>query len=200
MSPQASRDLKLDPDLKTARAFLEALDPKSNQFTFQTFDDDSWTETFWERNNCTCSQRFTRRIECLLADIKGDGAPFGLQSLIGKLLAIVSDARLGGRANEAQIAENILRITGEDLISIPRKFMMEFTARLHARIMILTNELPKFNDGSGALPSRFLILQLTETFYDREDHALGKRLISELPSILNWALDGLSRLMNSGRF
>ena len=125
---------------------------------------------------------------------------FGLQSLIGKLLAVVSDARLGGHADICQIAENLLRITGEDAISIPRKFLSDFTARLPTRIMILTNELPRFSDGSGALPSRFLILRLTRTFFDNEDHGLEARLFAELPAILNWALVGLDRLNNRGRF
>jgi putative DNA primase/helicase len=128
------------------------------------------------------------------------GTHFGLQSLIGKLLAVVSDARLGGHADICAIVENLLRITGEDAISIARKFMPDYTARLPTRIMVLTNELPRFTDGSGALPSRFLILRLTRSFYDAEDHGLESRLMAELPSILNWALTGLDRLTYRGRF
>ena len=47
---------------------------------------------------------------------------------------------------------------------------------------------------------RFLILRLTQTFYDREDHGLEARLQAELPAILNWALIGLDRLTCRGRF
>lgn len=128
------------------------------------------------------------------------GTHFGLQSLIGKLLAVVSDARLGGHVDISAVVENLLRITGEDTISIPRKFMPDYTARLPTRFMLLTNEIPRFADGSGALPSRFLILRLTRTFYDNEDHCLEARLMAELPSILNWALTGLDRLTHRGRF
>ena len=132
-----------------------------------------------------------------LADL---GTHFGLQGMIGKLLAVVSDARLGGNADVFALAENLLRITGEDAVSIPRKFMIDYTARLPTRIMVLTNELPRFTDGSGALPSRFLILRLTRTFFGAEDHGLESRLMTELPSILNWALTGLDRLTQRGRF
>ncbi len=128
------------------------------------------------------------------------GTQFGLQPLIGKQVALISDARLGSKADAALMAENVLRVTGEDQISIPRKFMEDFTCTLTTRLTLLTNELPRFTDASGALPSRFLVLQTTQSWFGREDHDLGRRLESELPSILNWCLDGLARLTTRGRF
>lgn len=128
------------------------------------------------------------------------GTLFGLQPLIGKLLALVSDARLGGKADGHAVAENLLRITGEDQISIPRKYLTDHTATLNARIMVLTNEAPRFIDGSGALPSRFLLLSSSESFYGREDPALTSKLLTELPGICNWALEGLDRLLARGHF
>ena len=128
------------------------------------------------------------------------GTQFGLQPLIGRLLALISDARLGSRADAALMAENVLRVTGEDQISIPRKFMEDFTCTLPTRLMLLTNELPRFTDASGALPSRFLVLQTTKSWFGREDVVLDRRLEAELPSILNWSLDGLERLTERGRF
>ena len=47
---------------------------------------------------------------------------FGLAPLIGKPLAIISDARLGGRSDQASIAERLLSISGEDAVTIDRKF------------------------------------------------------------------------------
>lgn len=128
------------------------------------------------------------------------GQPFGLQALIGKLLAIISDARIGGRADIHAIAENVLRITGEDYISVPRKFREDYTARLSCRLMLVSNELPRFSDSSGALASRFLILKTRRSFFGQEDTTLEERLIAELPSILNWALDGLESLDERGHF
>lgn len=50
------------------------------------------------------------------------------------------------------------------------------------------------------LASRVIILQLTESFYRREDLGLEKRLLAKLPGFLNWALDGLHRLRQRGHF
>ena len=54
----------------------------------------------------------------------------------------------------------------------------------------MTNELPRIEDASGALSSRFIVLTLTQSFYGREDHSLLDRFIPELPGILLWALNG----------
>ena len=66
--------------------------------------------------------------------------------------------------------------------------------------MLLTNELPKLCDASGALVSRFIVLRLTESFFGREDHDLTSRLLAELPSILLWAITGWRQLRERGRF
>lgn len=130
----------------------------------------------------------------------GLGGPFGLESLIGKLLAIVSDARLGGRADVAAITENLLRITGEDTVSVQRKHRVDWTARLRVLFLIISNELPALLDQSGALAGRFIVLRLNRSFYGSEDLGLTDRLLGELPSILLWALEGLDRLRARGHF
>ena len=43
---------------------------------------------------------------------------FGLQDLIGKTLAIISDARLGPKSNVQALAERLLSVSGEDSITI----------------------------------------------------------------------------------
>jgi putative DNA primase/helicase len=125
---------------------------------------------------------------------------FGLAPLIGKRLAIVSDARLGGRADQHIIAERLLSITGEDAITVDRKFREAWTGRLQTRFLILSNELPRLPDASGALVSRFIVLLLVNSFYGREDLALIDRLLAELPGILNWSIAGWRRLAERGHF
>jgi len=66
--------------------------------------------------------------------------------------------------------------------------------------MILSNELPRLNDASGALASRFLVLPLRHSFYGKEDRTLTDRLLGELPGILNWAIEGWQRLQARGHF
>lgn len=125
---------------------------------------------------------------------------FGLAPLIGKPLAIVSDARLGGRADVHVIAERLLAITGEDSLTIDRKFREAWTGRLPTRFFILTNELPRLTDASGALASRFIVLVMDRSFFGQEDLGLTDRLLHELPGILLWAMDGRDRLARRGHF
>ncbi|HEU0079076.1 MAG TPA: phage/plasmid primase, P4 family [Longimicrobiaceae bacterium] len=133
--------------------------------------------------------------------LHGIGTQFGLDPLRGKLLAVVQDARFSaGKAGQSAVVERLLSITGEDALTIDRKHKDPVTERLSTRILIVSNEMPKFSDASTALAKRFLCFQLTRSFYDREDHTLEQRLDAELPSIMAWALDGLDRLRERGRF
>ena len=125
---------------------------------------------------------------------------FGLAPLIGKRLAIVSDARLSGKADPQVIVERILAITGEDSLTIDRKFREPWTGRLQTRFLILTNEVPKLSDASGAVASRFVTLILNRSFYGQEDHGLTDRLLTEMPGILRWAIEGWDRLVKRGYF
>ncbi len=125
---------------------------------------------------------------------------FGLAPMIGKRLAIISDARLSGGADQQTIAERILTITGEDALSIDRKYREVWNGKLDTRLLIMTNELPRLSDASGALASRFIILTMQNSFYGKEDHGLIERLTDELPGILCWAIEGLERLSARGYF
>jgi putative DNA primase/helicase len=128
------------------------------------------------------------------------GQNFGLAPLIGKRLASISDARLRGRADQSVIVEQLLAITGEDSLTVDRKYREPWTGSLQVLFLILSNELPRFADASGALASRFITLILKQSFYGREDHGLTNRLIQELPAIMVWSLDGLDRLNQRGYF
>lgn len=128
------------------------------------------------------------------------GIRFGLQSIIGCRLALISDVRIGRSVDAAAVAESLLRISGEDRVSIERKFAPDWQGRLPTRFMMAGNELPSLADASSALSSRLLVLRLTNTFIGREDHGLENRLLRELPGVLLWALDGLDRLRKRGHF
>ena len=128
------------------------------------------------------------------------GTNFGLSPLIAKPLAIISDARLGSRSDQAVIVERLLSISGEDVITADRKHREPWTGTLPTRFLLLTNELPRLADASGAMASRFIGLILRNSFYGREDHALTEKLLAELPGILRWSLEGLQRLRERGHF
>lgn len=124
---------------------------------------------------------------------------FGLQPLIGKSLAIVSDARFSGKDVQT-VVERLLCISGEDSLTIDRKHMTSVTMKLPTRFVFLTNELPCLTDASGALSGRFMMLRLTESFFGREDRTLTTKLLTELPSILNWSIEGWRQLRARGHF
>jgi putative DNA primase/helicase len=126
--------------------------------------------------------------------------PFGLWSLWGKSLAIISDARLSGRIDSSIVTERLLSISGEDTLTVERKCMEAVTCKLPTRLMILSNELPRLGDASGALASRMILLRLTQSFYGAEDPDLTDRLLGELPAILLWAVAGWYRLHKRKRF
>jgi putative DNA primase/helicase len=132
--------------------------------------------------------------------LAGLGTNFGLWPLLGKQLAIISDARLSGRTDSAVVTERLLSISGEDALTIDRKCLQPVTVKLPTRLMILTNELPRLGDSSGALAGRMVVLVLTQSFYGREDHDLTDKVLAELPSILLWAIAGWERLRARGRF
>ena len=125
---------------------------------------------------------------------------FGLQPLIGCPLGLISDARLSGRGDGSVVVERLLSVSGEDSITIDRKFRDPWTGRLPTRFVILTNELPRLTDSSGALASRFIVFVLTQSFLNKEDPGLTERLLAEAPGIFNWALRGLDRMNERGYF
>lgn len=132
--------------------------------------------------------------------LAGIATNFGLSPLIGKPLGLVSDARLSGRADHKIVVERLLSISGEDSITIDRKYRDPWTGRLPTRFVILTNELPRVGDSSGALASRFVVFVLTKSFYGSENPRLTDELLAGAPSIFNWALMGLDRLNERGYF
>jgi putative DNA primase/helicase len=132
--------------------------------------------------------------------LKSMGGEFGRWPLIDKTLAVIADARLGPKADAHAIAEQLLSISGSDAQTINRKNQSFWHGYLSVRFLITTNELPAITDASGTLPSRFVVLKLTESFYGCEDTQLKAKLRLELPGILNWALDGLRWLNKRGHF
>jgi putative DNA primase/helicase len=125
---------------------------------------------------------------------------FGLAPMIGKPIAIIGDARLSGRPDNAAIVERLVAISGEDDQTIDRKHLPAWTGKLPTRFVLISNELPKLRDASGALPGRMIVLRLTKTFYGLEDKDLSRRLKEELPGILLWAIKGWARLYERQEF
>lgn len=173
----------LIPDTSQQKIFLMVGPTRSGKGTVARV----LTELVGPRNICAPS----------LADF---GERFGLEPLLGKQLAILSDVRLDAKANHAAIAESLLRISGEDTVTVDRKFKSAWDGRLGVRFLLLSNVMPRFSDASPALANRFVPLIMSQSFLGNEDPDLLNKLLPELPGILNWAIDGWRRLHARGRF
>ena len=105
-----------------------------------------------------------------LNSLSGD---FGLAPLIGKSLAVVADMRIAGRDTNV-VVERLLSISGEDTLTVNRKYRDQWTGKLSARFHIISNELPQLGDASAAIIGRFIMLVTTRSW-------LGKRTASSSP-------------------
>ena len=135
------------------------------------------------------------------ATLKQFSGQFGMQSWIGKKIAVFTDASLDGisKREHGIIAENLKRITGEDAIPIPQKYHRDWEGILHTRVIVFSNEMLHFQDASGALPARFVAIIMRESFEeDRQDKMLTDKLLAERPGIFNLALDALDNLRARG--
>lgn len=184
----------------------ESIEALAEMFGYLLTDDTSQQKMFMLIGPPRCGKgTILRVLEALVGyhnrvspSLASLGTQFGLQPLIGKRLAMISDARLSGRADQQPIVENLLRISGEDALSIDRKNIAAWTGKLPTRFVLASNELPAFSDASAALANRFLPFRFNQSFLGREDHGLTSRLLKELPGIVLWALDGLQRLQSRG--
>lgn len=124
-----------------------------------------------------------------------------IHSLMSKTVMFIGDAANKVPGNlSAQIAERFKNISGCDKIPISRKYLSNINARIPARITIASNHIPKLFDDSGALASRLLVLPFNVSFLGREDLTLFAKLQADIEGIAMWALQGLARLKQSGRF
>lgn len=132
-----------------------------------------------------------------LADL---GTQFGAQSLIGKRVAFIVDARLDMSAARNGVTQTLLAVSGEDAPSVQRKYKTSWEGSLTTRFIMSTNEIPQLRDDAGALVSRFVPIVFTRSFAGQEDRGLRNRFGKEVPGIINWSLEGYQRLKARGRF
>jgi len=119
---------------------------------------------------------------------------FGLEDLIGKRLAMITDARVSARADLSVGIERLLSISSADPVTVDIKGRSAITTELFARVLIATNEIPQLSDSSGAFANRMVCLQTPNSYLHREDFELLPRLTRELPGIFLWCLTGLKVL------
>lgn len=126
---------------------------------------------------------------------------FGLEMLVGKYLTTIREDENNRRTGSNKIMERIKMITGQDVIRIPRKYEKDLSVKLSCKIIWIANELPDFIDSSGSMIRRTNLLFFENDYYEAgPDRTLQTKLLAELPGIAQWALVGLKRLLENGKF
>lgn len=123
-----------------------------------------------------------------------------LHTMSNKLLATIPDASSVAGPKSAAVMECLKSISGNDSITYDRKYLNASTETISARLMLVANEFPSFNDPSGAIVDRILYFPFNISHAGREDPGLTDRLRAELPGIAIWAIKGLLDLRAAGRF
>ncbi len=116
------------------------------------------------------------------------GSNFGLWPLVDKTAAFITDARVSwSTSDRSAIVERLLNISGEDDVTVDRKYLQPVTLKLMTRLVVATNEMPNFRDQSGALARRFVPLVFTRSWLGKEDprsHSKTHRRIARHPSMV----------------
>lgn len=122
---------------------------------------------------------------------------FSLSVLLGASLIYVDEVP------KARINEQILKslIAGEK-IQIDRKYETPLSTHIRGKWLVLGNHLPAITDHSIGFWRRWDIIPFNVTIKESErDPLLANSIIrTEMPGVLNWALEGLLRLQKRGAF
>lgn len=122
---------------------------------------------------------------------------FRLSALVGANLIYVDEVP------RARINEQLVKsmIAGERL-QIDRKYRDPLSIHIRGKWIVCGNHLPLVSDQSTGFWRRWDIVPFGETVPLRErDPLLARKIVdSELAGVLNWALDGLVRLIGRGGF
>lgn|GEM_PF-2633819 len=126
------------------------------------------------------------------------GEKYGLEPLVGKLVAIDPDAESASHTQSREGVSRLKKISGGDAVQVRRMSEKSIPSiQLPARFTIVCNELPWMPDSGGALKRRFRWLHTPRPVPpDEVDGDLDAKLAKELGWIAVHALDGLSRLRN----
>lgn len=126
-----------------------------------------------------------------------DLAGFKLSALIGASL-VYCDEVPKGRINE-QLIKSL--VAGEKVL-VDRKHQAPLSLRLKGKWLVLGNHIPVITDHSTGFWRRWDLVPFGSSVPESErDPTLVDKLVhTELPGVLNWALEGLQRLLARNGF
>ena len=124
-------------------------------------------------------------------------ARFDKIHLTEKLANLVGDMPIMPESGRIDDMEGLFKsVTSGDEISVERKFVDSRMARVTARCVFATNELPHFSDRSNGVWDRLCLIpfNVVVRYTEKQDPRLIDKLLKERSGILNWALHGLAEL------
>ena len=121
---------------------------------------------------------------------------FALAEVPGKRLLVAAEQPAGYIEN----SDTLNSLISGDPIRIEQKYKDGYTFNPTAKVAWAMNERPKVSDPNNGIFRRVAVLPMAPIPEDRQDKNLKDRIRAEGPGILNWALGGLHRLRERGRF
>jgi P4 family phage/plasmid primase-like protien len=116
-----------------------------------------------------------------------------LAVLVGKMVNVVSE--ISQNQQFADAGFKALVSGGTDPVTINEKYARPYKYIPTCKHIFATNHLPEVEDTSDGVINRLLIILCEKIFTsDTMDTGLSGKLKSEMPGILNWALEGATRL------
>ena len=119
---------------------------------------------------------------------------FNLSALIGASLVVVDETP--ARIDE----QSIKTLISGDLTTADRKFRDVVSFRPTAKWLLCGNNMPSFSDQSDGVWRRFAVVPFDVKPAEPTPLLAGSIIKSELSGVLNWALEGLGRLLGRGKF
>lgn len=133
-----------------------------------------------------------------LANLASNSA---LEEMSTKSLTLIPDAHNVSNSVRDVVLSNLKAITGGDKVSFHEMYKGSRNTVFKTKIIMSTNNVPEFNDPSGALVNRMLVFPFYKSFAGKENYSLGEQLSSEVAGVTQWAIEGLRRLrVNGGKF
>lgn len=137
----------------------------------------------------------TTPMQTLMVSKYGSQATNDLAALVGKRFVSASEGEAGAKLAEAKIK----MMTGGDLISCRKLYGEFFEYTPMFKLWLATNELPRIDGTTEGIWRRFNVIEFPVTFQPHErDKELLSKLKSELPGILNWAVEGFKKWKQEG--
>lgn len=124
---------------------------------------------------------------------------FSLAQLYGKMSNICADLS----SSEISKLGPLKLLTGDDYIYARNLYSKGFSFKNKAKMLFSANIAPQINENTDAVYRRLLVIPCNNKFEGKncDPNILAKMTTpTELSGLLNWALEGLKRLLKKGHF